>query len=152
MRKIRRKVSFLLMTAMLLSLLSIPTFAANSDFNFSLSETGRTFNRDTRSSNTKTNASSGWVYNVQYIKFSDTANLGVAYGMAFSPMKYMPAGASGAGYYATGNISWSKTTGRKTATYGSAFGGTGEYFLGARLDDYLSGTGTAVGVWNADSW
>lgn len=152
MSKIRHKVSFLLMTVMILSLLSIPTFAGNTYFSFNLQETGRTFNRDKSSANTKINTQSGWVYNVQSILFTDTDNIGVAYGMAFSPMKYMPAGASGAGYYATGNISWSKTAGRKTATYGSAFGGTGEYFLGARLDDCLSGTGVAAGKWNSDSW
>lgn len=69
MSKIRKRISFLVMLSMLLCVLSVPSFAGNQTYSFYLGNTGREFQRDTQSSNQKTNINSGWVYNVQSIGF-----------------------------------------------------------------------------------
>lgn len=84
--------------------------------------------------------------------FFGCQNLDNTYGMAYSPMTYQSSGTNGSGYYVAGNTSWTKTSGRKTGTYKSGYGGTGLYYLGARLDDELHGYAEASGIWNSDSW
>lgn len=145
MNKLRKKIYAILIFSMLLTLLSVPSFAGNREYSFELRNTGRTFVRDPYSPNTKINTSSGWVYRVEYIYFTDSVHLSSTLGMAFSPL-------TGNGYNVAGHTSWTKTTGRKTGTYLSGYGGTGLYYLGARMDDLLTGTATSRGLWNSDSW
>lgn len=155
MSKWRKRVSFLLMLSMLLCMFIVPSFAGNSNISFNLGNTGKRFNVDVNSANNKTTSASqgsGWVFNLSNITFYNCNNLSSSLGMAFLPLVYRSAGGDGPGYYnGGGTYYWTKYEGRFTHYYSSGYGAVGTYYLGARLDDILTGTGRASGIWNADT-
>lgn len=154
MTKWRKRVCFLLMLSMVICMFVIPSFAGNSNISFNLGNTGKQFQLDAGSENKKTTdgSKSGWVINLSDITFYSCNNLSSALGMAFLPLVYRSAGSGGAGYYnGGGTYYWTKYEGKFTHYYSSGYGAIGTYYLGARLDDILTGTGSAYGIWNSDT-
>lgn len=132
----------------------VPSFAGNSSVSFNLGNTKQRFNADSGSANNKTtsaSAGSGWVINLSSLNFYNCNNLSDSLGMAFLPLVYRMGG-EGMGYYnGGGSYYWTKYKGRFSYSYSSGYGSIGTYYLGARLDDILTGTGSAYGVWNSDT-
>lgn len=157
MERARKRISFVIMCSILVCMLTTPAFAGNANFDYSLKNTGRVYQCDTDSKSTKDNSLSydpQWVINIQDLNFKNCSLSGTL-GMAFMPLVYKSSGSGGAGYYQGGNPFWTKSEGRSLVNYNvsgsTTYGAKGNYWLGGRLDDLLSGTATASGLWNADT-
>ena len=131
--------------ALILVLSFVPAMAGNSNYNFNLSLSGRTFIPDRNSGNNKINAWQPWIVRVVYMSYSDPSQLTGTLGTAFAPAYY-----ESYDYVICGGVQWAKTAGRYNQGSWNN-GSTGKRYLTARQDDLLSCTSSTYGVWNADS-
>ena len=128
---------------LVISILAVPVAAGNVSYGFTLKNTKKTFNFASPQHNRKIHAGQNWVNTISGISFTDsTAYTSHALGIAFMPSDPV---------YGSGLISWRKSTGTVYTGWSSGGGGTGSYVLMARIDDVLTGTGSASGKWNSDS-
>lgn len=125
-------------------IISSAVMAGNSSFAFNLTNTGKTFNVDKNSGNTKATAGLSYVVNVKSISIQDST---ASWGIAFSPMKKTLLS-----YSQAAPTVWKSSTGKFTGSWNSDEGKANKtYYLGARMDDVLSKNATTSGLWNADS-
>ena len=157
MKKLRKKLSFTVLTGALICMMITPAFAGNGSFSFSLKNMGHKYTCDTSSKSTKDNSLSydpQWVLNVKSISYKNCTVDGT-YGVSYEPLVYKSAASSGAGYYQGGQPTWRMGTGKICVDYNTKgkkeYGAKDSYWLGARMDDLLQGTVSSSGLWNADT-
>ena len=157
MKNAKKKLSFICFVGILVCLMITPVFAGNGNFSFSLKNSGRVFTCDKNSKSTKDNSLSydpQWVLNVKSVSYKNCEVDGT-YGVAYEPLVYKSAASGGAGYYQGGQPKWRTGTGKVSVYYNKTgetkYGAKGSYWLGARMDDLLSGTVISSGLWNADT-
>lgn len=139
----KRKVKVLMCSALAaVSVMAtgISALAANPSYSFYLQNNGTRYTYDSGSYNNKVYAAQNWSLYVSSINFSSGVT---GWGMSFIPIK---SGTLTKG----GDAHWRTSIGTTYGTYGSYGGAKGGYYLGARIDDDLSGYGAASGRWNSD--
>ncbi len=123
---------------------AMPVMASNPTYNYTVQNTGRKYTKVTTQVNNKIHAGEAWTNNVLSIHFTDpNALTSATLGMAYIPLT--------TSLYQAGDPGWRKTTGITYHSWGSYPGSVGQYHLGARIDDLLTGSGSASGRWNSDS-
>ena len=139
-----KKVSKILLSLTLaLVVTATPIMAGNVSYSYTVNNTGQRYTKITAQTNQKIHAGEPWVNNVTGITFTDAK----AYTSATLGMAYIPLTSD---LYAAGAPQWRKGTGLLDGSWGGYSGAKGYYHLGARIDDLLSGSGSASGRWNSD--
>lgn len=146
----KRKLSALVIAAMVMCLGTTPALAANTYFNtgaITNYTASKVFKALVGAPNTKATTNANWFIKVNSISF--TTSTSGTLGMAFTPMvkngtSYAEAGAE---------TIWAKSSFSSAKYAGWKGNGAANvtYYLGARLDTLLnSGSGTSNGYWNAN--
>ena len=142
MKKTYIKIAKILSVAMMIISIgnnNMTPLAASKTYDFDLANTGQVYTYDSGSKNQKVNTGEDWSLRVTNIVFTTNTR---GYGMAFIPIT--------SAKHKGGHHVWMTTTGKKYGTYDGYTGATGYYYLGARIDDDLSGRIAADGKWNSD--
>ena len=121
--------------------------ATLAQFNYSLYNTGQTYNVDHNSYNNKTYASDPWTLSVGAVATGSSS----PYGIHFIPYISGNGPCYGSGVWRKTNQSADRT-GRIYTYYAPAYQYTGGRYLSARIDDsyYPSSPWYSYGWWNAD--
>ena len=148
MVKILKIIKGVLVASMASMLMIMPAMAGNSGYTVSyMVNSGQTFNVFTDSYNTKAVTGRTWVVTPSYLYYSDTQT--GSYGVGHALFTYANRGGIGA----SSNTAWAKSATKTYAGWKSGEGKAGvNYYIGARLDDVLSGFGVSKGSYNADSY
>lgn len=147
--EIKKKIIKWTAFAMLgVTLISSAAFAGNSYFSFNVANTGKVITTCTSSANKKATSGAPWVVRTSTLSFTDTTYQTKSLGMAFTTTKL-----TGSSYTKVGGNVWMLSPSRSTGTWNYNQGTVNTtYYLAARLDDVLAGTGKATGYWNADAY
>lgn len=141
-KKFRRMFMSIMCGALLLS---GPVHAANMNYSFSLTNSGKQYQKITSNYNKKTIKSDPWTLKVSSITCAGN------YGINFCPVKYK-ASSNSIVKYCTASSVWRKGTGNAaTIAFASGDASLIEYKLAARMDDDYHSNFKAGGWYNADN-
>ncbi|MGN0154608.1 MAG: hypothetical protein ACI4A3_09155 [Lachnospiraceae bacterium] len=141
MKKIRKMTLFVLLCAILLS--GTVYAASRPGFNFSLTNSGQSYNKISDTYNKKTIKTDPWTLYINSITCSGT------YGISFCPVRYNSS-TNAIIKKCTSSSIWRHSTGGIQVGYASGDAYLSDYRLAARMDDSYHTTFKAAGWFNAD--
>ena len=141
---LKKASKILLGLTLALVVTATPIMAGNVSYSYTVGNTGQVYTKITKETCPKIHAGEAWVNTITGLSFSDPKG----YTSATLGMAYLPLTED---RYAAGSPMWRQSTGSRIAGgWGAYSGAKGNYHLGARIDDLLSGTGSTSGRWNSD--